>query len=90
MRDQFKLKELRIRRLSSYQDETEPLEAAVKFDGQYGSTELRLNERLSQKILELCADEIAASAAEIADNLKADARAITASLPAPTTQPAEK
>jgi len=72
------LKELRIRRAESYMDENEALQGSIKFKGQYGSTEITLNERLSQRIVDLCAEELAESARELADNMRADALRIMA------------
>lgn len=74
----FILKELRIYRNSSYLDETRALRGKVEFEGEHGETALNLNEWLSKRIVELCAQEIADSASEIADNMRADALSVAA------------
>lgn len=74
--DNIRLKRLNITRASSYIDKSESLQGVVEFQGRLADTTITLSEDISRRIVALCADEIANSAREIAENIKADALAI--------------
>ena len=47
-------------------------QARVEFSGSHGKIELSLDERLSDKIIAVCADEIIASSKEVAEAMTAN------------------
>ena len=63
----MKLKSLRIHK-DCY---SEHYAGAVEFEGSHGEVKLVLDERLSEKILAVCADEIVASSKEVAEAMTA-------------------
>ena len=72
------LKELHIRRANW--DRTGHLEAVVEFISGNGEIKLNLDEAMSKRILELCADEIVKASKVVADHMTAE---VITALPAP-------
>ena len=64
----MKLKSLHIRK-DYYADH---YSATVEFEGSHGEVKLVLDERLSAKIIAVCADEIVASSKEVAEAMTAN------------------
>ena len=64
----MKLKSLHI--LKAYA--SDHYHATVEFEGSHGEVKLILDERLSAKIIAVCADEIVASSKEVAEAMTAN------------------
>lgn len=67
----MQLESLRLKRSESWQD-WKGYQGEAIFSGKHGKVQLQVSERLSQRILQQCAEEIAAAAREVAENMSAD------------------
>lgn len=71
------LKQLLIQRADWGADRGK-LSGKIEFANEFGETRLNLNEELSQRIVDLCADELVKSARVIADNMSREVLATKA------------
>ena len=63
---------MRLERLTIYTSyKSDNYKGTAEFEGSYGKVELHLEQRLSEKILAVCADEIVASSKEVAEAMTA-------------------
>ena len=64
---------MKLQRLHIYKNHGDDhFRAHIEFTGSHGRVELNLDERLSDKIVAVCADEIVASSKEVAEAMTAN------------------